>query len=403
MSRPLIREKIKRLSSLDSGLYNGDFLSTWAHGTESLRFVMLAAEILRDLTRSGISTRAFDGGVGVSIFRDQSTRTRYAFRAACDLVGLSAEEIDESRTQIGHGETVRETAAMLGFLTEVIGIRDDLYPAEGHRYMADVASSLEEAYCGGALIQRPAVINLQSDLDHPTQSLADLCHLAATFGGLDALKGKRLAMSWAYSPSYGKPLSVPQGIIALMTRFGMKVVLAHPKGYELMDEPLTAASSFASESGGSFSIVDSMDAAFEKADIVYPKSWAPASVMRERTRALRSGEAGRLAELERDALARNAQFKDWECTSDRMRKTNGGKALYMHCLPADVSGVSCATGEVSRDVFERTRLDTYREAGYKPFVIAAMILSARLKDPAGALSSLLETPKPKRLADPIIA
>ncbi|MCK6590646.1 MAG: knotted carbamoyltransferase YgeW, partial [Polyangiaceae bacterium] len=325
------------------------------------------------------------------------------FRAACDLVGLSAEEIDESRTQIGHGETVRETAAMLGFLTEVIGIRDDLYPAEGHRYMADVASSLEEAYCGGALIQRPAVINLQSDLDHPTQSLADLCHLAATFGGLDALKGKRLAMSWAYSPSYGKPLSVPQGIIALMTRFGMKVVLAHPKGYELMDEPLTAASSFASESGGSFSIVDSMDAAFEKADIVYPKSWAPASVMRERTRALRSGEAGRLAELERDALARNAQFKDWECTSDRMRKTNGGKALYMHCLPADVSGVSCATGEVSRDVFERTRLDTYREAGYKPFVIAAMILSARLKDPAGALSSLLETPKPKRLADPIIA
>jgi knotted carbamoyltransferase YgeW len=230
------------------------------------------------------------------------------------------------------------------------------------------------------------VINLQSDLDHPTQSLADLRHLVHRFGGIDALAGKTIAMSWAYSPSYGKPLSVPQGIIALMTRFGMNVVLAHPPGYELVDDTVAVARQFAAASGGSFDVVDSMAAAFDRADVVYPKSWAPIAVMRERTRLIRSGERAGLADLEREALATNARFKQWECTDTLMKRTRDGGALYMHCLPADVTDVSCAEGEVSRAVFERARLETYREASYKPFVIAAMILCTRFADPAAALT-----------------
>ena len=73
-------------------------------------------------------------------------------------------------------------------------------------------------------------------MDHPTQSLADLLHLKNYFGSLENLKGKKIAMTWAYSPSYGKPLSVPQGIIALMTRFGLDVILAYPTGYNLIPE-----------------------------------------------------------------------------------------------------------------------------------------------------------------------
>jgi knotted carbamoyltransferase YgeW len=279
---------------------------------------------------------------------------------------------------------------MVGFLTEAIGIRDDIFLGEGHAFMVEIAESLDDSFTHGALDRRPAVINLQSDLDHPTQSLADLRHLASVFGGLDALRGKKIAMSWAYSPSYGKPLSVPQGIIALMARFGMHVVLAHPPGYELVDEPIDAARTFAEKSGGSFEIVDSMDAAFEDADIVYPKSWAPADVMRARTRLLRGGERDKLADLERSALANNAKFKKWECNDARMRLTRGGRALYMHCLPADVTGVNCKEGEVSKDVFERARFDTYREAGYKPFVIASMILGTRFKQPGDILKSRLE-------------
>ena len=391
-----IASKIAALSSLSSGLHNKDFLLTWQYAEPTIRAVLLTAEILEDLAAANISTRVFETGLGISIFRDKSTRTRYAFRSGCNLLGLMTEELDESTSQIAHGETVRETAAMISFLTEVIGIRDDMFLGEGHKYMTQVSDALCESSQQGVLLQRPGVVNLQCDLDHPTQSMADLRHLAATFGGLDALKGKKLAMTWAYSPSYGKPLSVPQGIVALMTRFGMNVVLAHPEGYDLVDEPLQAAKRFAAQSGGSFSVAGSMEDAFKDADIVYPKSWAPARVMHERTRLLRAGETAKLADLEREALANNARFTNWECTDDLMKLTRDGRALYMHCLPADVTGVSCKAGEVSASVFERYRLQTYREAGHKPFVIAAMILSTRFADPAAVLRGCLERSRPRR-------
>lgn len=384
-----VRSRIQSLAEIDPGLFNGDFLLTWQHTDAAIRFIAEASGILQQLVRDGSPTRLFERGLGLSIFRDKSTRTRYAFRSACNLLGLATEEVDESTSQISHGETVRETATMIGFLTETIGIRDDLFLGEGHAFMSEVGASLDESFRNGVLDRRPAVINLQSDLDHPTQSLADLCHLAQHFGGVEALRGKKIAMSWAYSPSYGKPLSVPQGIIALMPRFGMDVMLAHPPGYELVDETLDAARAHAEASGGSFTVVDSMETAFEGADVVYPKSWAPAHVMRERTRLLRGGQRDGLAGLEREALANNARFKAWECDEARMRLTRDGRALYMHCLPADVTGVNCGQGEVAKDVFERARFDTYREAGYKPFVIAAMILGTRFARPAEALTGLV--------------
>jgi knotted carbamoyltransferase YgeW len=397
MTDSTLRTRIDALAALDTDLHDDDFLLTWQQSDAAIRLIVLAAEVLEGFARRGVSARLFDTGLGLSIFRDKSTRTRYAFRSACSLLGLATEELDESTSQVAHGETVRETAAMIGFLTEVIGIRDDIFLGEGHKYMTEVAESLEESWRAGILQQRTAVVNLQSDLDHPTQSLADLRHLAQTFGGLDALRGRKLAMTWAYSPSYGKPLSVPQGVVALMTRMGMHVVLAHPEGYDLVDEPLDAARRFAAESGGSFEVVTSMEEAFDQADVVYPKSWAPAAIMQERTALLRAGQASRLADLEREALANNARYKGWECTEAMMKRTRAGRALYMHCLPADITDVSCSAGEVSRSVFERARLDTYREASYKPFVIAAMILATRFKDPAGTLLAALDQARPRRV------
>ena len=398
MTTEPLHARIDELADLDIDLFNEDFLLTWQHPEPAIRFLVLAADILETLARRGVSTRLFETGLGLSIFRDKSTRTRYAFRAGCNLLGLATEELDETTSQVAHGETVRETAAMIGFLSEVVGIRDDMFLGEGHKYMAEVAASLEESYHAGILLQRSGVINLQSDLDHPTQSLADLCHLVRHFGGLEALRGRKLAMTWAYSPSYAKPLSVPQGIIALMSRFGMRVVLAHPEGYDLVDETLEAARRFAGESGGSFEIAGSMEDAFDGADVVYPKSWAPALTMQERTALMRAGQASRLSDLEREALASNARFKHWECNEPMMRRTRGGEALYMHCLPADVTDASCAAGEVSRAVFERARLATYREAAHKPYVIAAMILATRVQDPAGALLALLDRSTPRRPA-----
>jgi ornithine carbamoyltransferase len=132
-----------------------------------------------------------------------------------------------------------------------------------------------------------------------------------------------------------------------------------------------------------------MEDAFKDADVVYPKSWAPYEVMLRRTPLLKKGDKQSLKELEKDCLANNARYKSWECDEKKMKLTKGGKALYMHCLPADISGVSCEQGEVARSVFERYRLETYREAGYKPFVIASMIFLSRVPDPIGRLANLI--------------
>ena len=177
---------IADLGELKTTLHQKDFLLTWLESDAHLRAVLLAAEILEDLYRQNISTRVFTSGLAVSNFRDNSTRTRFSFASASALLGLTPQDLDEGKSQIAHGETVRETANMISFLTEVIGIRDDMFIGEGHEYMKEVSSSVEQGFADGVLPQRPSVVNLQCDRDHPTQSMADLLHLAKVFGGLDA-------------------------------------------------------------------------------------------------------------------------------------------------------------------------------------------------------------------------
>ena len=380
-------KRLQELEALAPQMFGKDFLLTWEKGMDDLKAVMLVAEMLQILHREKKPWRIFDYGLAISIFRDNSTRTRFSFASAVNALGLALSELDEVKSQIAHGETVRETANMISFLTEVIGIRDDMYPGEGHTYMQEVADAVSEGFANGVLAQRPTLVNLQCDLDHPTQSMSDLLKLKDYFGSFEALRGKKIAMSWAYSPSYGKPLSVPQGVINLMTRFGMDVVLAHPEGYDLMPQTLDSAKAFAKESGGSFTHVHSMAEAFQDADVVYPKSWAPMAVMQKRTELLKQADKNGLKELEQHCLAENKRHQDWECTEDMMKLSKGGNALYEHCLPADISDVSCERGEVAKSVFERYRLHTYQEAGYKPFVIAAMIFMSKVRNAGSKLSS----------------
>ena len=384
---------LESLHDLRTEMIDRDFLLTWERNDDEIRAVLDVAQLLSDLHQSGRSIRAFDTGLAISLFRDNSTRTRFSFASAANALGLGLADLDEEKSQIAHGETVRETANMISFLAETIGIRDDMFLGEGNRYMREFGAALQEGFAAGVLHQRPTIVNLQCDVDHPTQALADLMHLKNTFGSIENLRGKKIAMTWAYSPSYGKPLSVPQGIIGLMTRFGMEVALAHPDGYDLIPEVVEQARHQAADSGGSFEVVNVMEDAFKDADIVYPKSWAPFEVMERRTVLLHKDDKAGLKDLEKECLANNARFKNWECDETKMRLTRNGEALYMHCLPADITSVSCAQGEVSKDVFERYRLATYAEAGYKPFVIAAIIFLSRIKDPVKKLRTIVESDK----------
>ena len=381
---------LKEIKGYKTKMFGKDLLLTWEKTTDELKQVLAIADLLKLMRDNNVSARVFDSGLAVSLFRDNSTRTRFSFASACNLLGLAVQDLDEGKSQIAHGETVRETANMISFLSEVVGIRDDMYLGAGNAYMREVGEALDDGFKQKVLPQRPAVVNLQCDIDHPTQSMADLGWLKGHFGGLDNLKGKKIAMTWAYSPSYGKPLSVPQGIIGLMTRFGMDVSLAHPEGYNLIPDVIKVAEKNAKASGGKFTVSNSMEEAFKGADIVYPKSWAPYSVMEKRTVLLRKNDHDGLKALEKECLANNAKFKNWECTEKMMKLTNKGKALYMHCLPADITDVSCKQGEVAASVFDRYRIETYKEAGYKPYMIAAMILTSRFPNVPELLEKLIE-------------
>jgi knotted carbamoyltransferase YgeW len=396
MEHKEIQGAIDRLASLDiGGTYGSDFLLSWNKKEEEIRAVLAVAEILRGMRDGNISTRIFDSGLAVAIFRDKSTRTRFSFFSAANLLGLAAQDLDETKSQIAHGETVRETANMIAFLTEVIGIRDDMYLGYGHTYMKQVSEAVREGHLEGVLPQIPTLVNLQCDLDHPTQSLADLLHLLRHFGSLEALRGKKIAVTWAYSPSYGKPLSVPQGLIGLMSRFGMEVHLAYPEEYSLIPEIEELAEENSREAGGGFHKSHSMEEAFAGADVVYPKSWAPYEIMQRRTGLLKAGDSRALADLEKECLELNKRYIDWECGEELMKRTNG--ALYLHCLPADISGVSCEHGEVAESVFERFRLSTYRQAGYKPYIIAAMMFLSKVRNPRTVLSELLQRRKARTI------
>jgi knotted carbamoyltransferase YgeW len=384
-----LTEAIAALGKIESDLFGKDFLLTWEKSEKGLRIILEVAAIIKRMRMLNLSPRVFDSGLAISNFRDNSTRTRFSFTSACNLLGLTVQELEEEKSQIAHGETVRETVNMISFLSDFIGIRDDIFLGEGNKYMREVGNALDEGFIKGILPVRPGIINLQCDMDHPTQSMADLMHLQDIFGSPDNLRGKKFVMSWAYSPSYGKPLSVPQGVIALMSRFGMNIELAYPEGYDLIPEILEIARSNAQKSGGSLNISHDMSHSMIDADIVYPKSWAPFNIMQQRTVLLNAGDKSELKELEQACLARNAKFRDWEYNDSKMKLTKNQNAFYLHCLPADISGVSCKQGEVSAEVFEKYRLKTYQEAGYKPYIIAAMIITNKFGNPAEVLHDIL--------------
>jgi len=184
---------IEELQGLETqNMYLNDFFHTWRESDDEIAATFAVAEILRAMREQNISSKVFESGLGISIFRDNSTRTRFSFASACNMLGLEVQDLDEKTSQIAHGETVRETANMVSFMADVIGIRDDMYIGKGHTYMKEVATAVQEGYEDGVLEQRPTLVNLQCDIDHPTQSMADMLHVINHFGGVENKKERRL-------------------------------------------------------------------------------------------------------------------------------------------------------------------------------------------------------------------
>ncbi len=237
------------------------------------------------------------------LFFFSSTRTRASFEAGMAQLGGHAMFMESRTTQIAHGDTAKEIGEILGRYSDGIAIRH-VTPGEGNQYIRDVAAA-----------SRSPVLNMQCEIYHPFQTLADLMTIIEKKG---RLKGRSITLSWAYASSYQKPISVPQSLILAATRFGMNVKLVHPPEFELMPNIVAEAEANAARSGGSLEKLDDFDAGFDGADIVYAKSWGALEAARD------DEEGARIA----------SRYTDWITDERRMALTRGD-AIWMHPLPAD--------------------------------------------------------------------
>jgi N-acetylornithine carbamoyltransferase len=237
------------------------------------------------------------------LFFFTSTRTRNSFEAGMAQLGGHAQFVDSQTTQISHGDTAKEIGEILGRYNDGIAIRQCDWGI-GNQYIRDVAAAA-----------RVPVLNMQCDVYHPFQILADLLTIIEKKGDP---RGLTINVSYAYASSYQKPISVPQSLILLMTRYGMHVRLTHPPEFKLMPEIVAQAKENARQSRGSFEVMDDFEAGFKGADVVYPKAWGCL---------LTTDDLAESAEISR-------KYSGWITDESRMALAKED-AIYMHCLPAD--------------------------------------------------------------------
>lgn len=370
-----------------NGLYRKDFLRTWDMTDEDVKLIASCAEALKAMRDNNISSKVFDSGIAVAMFNNSKNMgMEFAFASGCDMLGLTIREMSG---RVGNG-SLAETAAMVSYMADAIGIRDGRYVEKSSRYMTRMVNTLKESRDNGVMVQRPYVINLGSDEDSPVQTISDLEHMALRFGGIDNLKGKKVAITWAYSPDGTRPMAVPNGMVSLLSRFGMNVVLAAPEGYELMPGTCERAAAAAESSGGSFTQTNSMEEAFKDADIVYPVNWAPYNFLQNRTDFCDANLERGIELLEHELKEMNMKYIDWECTESMMETTKNGAALLLHDLPAEITDISCIRGEMTAQVYNSNMDSLLAQVGLRPYVIAAMVMLARSQDPKSVLKSLAE-------------
>jgi N-acetylornithine carbamoyltransferase len=303
-----------------------DYIETADFSNNEIELFLEMANDLKYKFKNGITHKLLPDKTIFLFFFDKSTRTRNSFEAGITQLGGHAHFIEAASSQVAHGESPKDMGIILSSYGHGIAIRHDLIPGEGNSYMREVAK----------WAQVP-VINMQCDVDHPCQTLADLMTIREVFG--PNLNDLKIAVTWAYAPSYAKPMSVPQGLINLMTRFGMHVVLAHPPEYTLMKKSLDDAQANAQKYGSKFEIVDRMEDAFENADIVYPKSWGIEELFNNPDESLEIAK----------------KYKHWICDQAKLELSNK-RAIYMHCLPADRGY------EVSDEVIDGAHSVVYQQA-----------------------------------------
>jgi N-acetylornithine carbamoyltransferase len=288
-------------------LHGRDFIGDLDFSKEEVETVLDVAFDLKRQRALGIPHPYLRDKVLAMLFFFSSTRTRGSFEAGMAQLGGHAAFIESKTTQIAHGDTAKEIGEILGRYYDGIAIRHVEWQV-GNKYLNEVAR-----------YSRVPVLNMQCDIYHPFQCLADLMTIIEKVGR--DLRRKRMVVSWAYAASYQKPISVPQSLILQMPRFGLDVVLAHPPEFRLMPEIMEMAREQARKFKTGFEVISDphgMEAAFKGADIVYAKSW---------------GALVHTADPDEGA-AIIKKYSHW-ITDERKMALANPDAIYMHPLPAD--------------------------------------------------------------------
>jgi len=288
---------------MQTNLRGRDLISLQDWTREEIETVLDVAIDLKRMRALGLPHPYLRDKVMAMLFFYSSTRTRASFEAGMAQLGGHAQFIESRTTQIAHGDTAREIGEILGRYNDGIAIRNIDWGI-GNQYIREVAAA-----------SRVPVLNMQCDLYHPHQVLADLLTIKEKFGDP---RGRTITVSWAYAASYQKPISVPQDLVLLATRFGMNVRLVHPPEFRLMDDVVAQAEENARRSRGSFELMDDFDAGVRGSDVVYAKSWGPLLVAKD----------------DADGAAISARYTDW-ITDERRMALAGPDSIYMHPLPAD--------------------------------------------------------------------
>ena len=309
---------------MQSDMRGRDMITTQEWTKEEIDTVLDVALELKRKRALGEPHAYLRDKVLAMLFFFTSTRTRTSFEAGMAQLGGHAQFIESSTTQISHGDTAKEIGEIVGRYCDGIAIRQCDWGI-GNQYIRDVAAAA-----------RVPVLNMQCDVYHPFQILADLLTIVEKKGDP---RGLTINVSYAYASSYQKPISVPQSLILLMTRYGMNVRLTHPPEFKLMPDIVEQARENARRSRGSFEILDDFDAGFRNADVVYAKSWGCL---------LTTDNPQESAEISR-------QYTDWITDERRMALANED-AVYMHCLPAD------RNIEVTDEVIDGPQSVVYDEA-----------------------------------------
>ena len=279
----------------------------------------------------GIATPYLQNQTTFLIFFEQSTRTRNSMEAGLAQLGGHAGFLDGSTMQVSHGETEKDTAIILSRFGHGIACRYCNWGI-GNKYLREMAK-----------YATVPIMNLQCDLYHPMQGLADLMTMKEKIGDLKRVK---VSIIWAYAESHKKPISVPVSQLLLFPRYGMDVVLAHPKGWELPDWVIEKARANAAKYGGTVTVTNNEAEAYEGAHIVIPKNWG--SWVNDQTGL---STTGAVKVVDEKLMAQ----KSWKCTEAKMA-TADKDVMYMHALPAD------RNNEVENSVIDGPHSIVYDEA-----------------------------------------